>query len=63
MVSMANGKFRTLKAARQAGLRTEDEWKVREQLPDRSRRVPIIPRRDAEPILVNGEEETFAREH
>ena len=48
--------FRTMKAARAAGLRTKDEWIRRERLPDRSWRDGVIPRRDTDPILVKGTE-------
>ena len=46
--------FKTMKAARAAGLRTEDEWTKREKLPNGRWRRGIIPRREAAPILVKG---------
>jgi hypothetical protein len=44
--------FKTKKAARNAGLRTEQEWLRMEKRTDKSWRRPLIPKRDAEPIGV-----------
>ena len=47
--------FKTKKAARQAGLRTKEDWLKREKSPDGKWRKPIIPRIDAMPVTVKGD--------
>ena len=53
---MSTPEFKTKKAAKAAGLRTQLKWSKRQQKADGGYRPPVIPRKSAVPIVVKGEE-------